>query len=351
VTALISPAPHGSIPRSTQHGGASSSAQHAGASSSAQLAGVSPSVHIGSSTHDVSPADDVVELVDRNGSRMWCSLWWRTTPSHRGRRTGFIGALACEETGTAAGDDDMVAALLTLACERLREAGCQLAVGPVDGDTWHRYRLVTWSDGTPPFALEPWSVPDAIVPWERAGFTPLETYASLRDDALAERDPRAVALVERFRAAGVTLRDLDLARFDEELTAIHALALRGFRGAPLFTPIGFDAFAALYRPLAPRLDRRLCPVAVHDGRIVGVLFALRDPNAPETVVLKTIVRGTDRRFAGLGAVLTDRARAAAHALGATRAISALQHDGDVARSLCPRAVVFRRYAVFAKELS
>jgi GNAT superfamily N-acetyltransferase len=302
--------------------------------------------------HAVSPADDVVELVDRSGSRTRCSLWWRTTPSHRGRRTGFIGALTCDETGTATGDgDDTLVALLTLACARLREAGCELAVGPVDGDTWHRYRLVTWSDGTPPFALEPWSPPGAVAPWERAGFAPLETYASRRDDALAERDPRAAALAERFRAAGVTLRDLDPARFDEELTAIHALALRGFRSAPLFTPIAFDAFAGLYRPLAARLDPRLCPVAEHDGRVVGVLFALRDPNAPDTVVLKTIVRDTDRRFAGLGAVLTDRARSAAHALGATRAISALQHDGVVARSLCPQAVVFRRYAVFAKELS
>ena len=82
-----------------------------------------------------------------------------------------------------------------------------------------------------------------------------------------------------------------------------------------------------------------------------VLFAIRDPRAPETVVLKTVVRDADRRLAGVGFVLTDAARCAAHALGATRAISALQHDGSVARSLAGRAVVFRRYAVFAKELS
>jgi hypothetical protein len=296
--------------------------------------------------HAVSPVDDIIEIVAPDGVRARCSLWWRTTPAHRGRRTGFVGAL-----DTNGYDDDTLAALLSLACVRLRDAGRELAIGPVDGDTWHRYRLVTWSDGTPPFALEPWSSPGAVAPWERAGFAPLETYASRRDDALARRDPRAAALAERFRTAGVTLRDLDLARFDDELAAIHALALRGFRGAPLYAPIAFDAFAELYRPLVTRLDPRLCPVAEHGGRVAGVLFALRDPNAPETVVLKTIVRDTDRRFAGLGAVLTDRARAAAHALVATRAISALQHDGDVARSLCPQAVVFRRYAVFAKELS
>jgi hypothetical protein len=284
--------------------------------------------------------DDVVEL-RAGGAR--CSLWWGATPSHAGRRTGFIGAIEAE-------DDDALAAVLSRATDRLRAQGCALAVGPVDGDTWHRYRLVTSTDGTPPFALEPYTDADASAPWLRAGFAPLETYASYRDDALAARDPRVPALEARLRVAGVTLRALDLERFDAELEQIHALALRGFRDAPLYAPIGFEAFAALYRPLAPLLDPRLCPVAERDGRISGVLFALRDPHAPETVVLKTVVRDTDRRLAGLGFVLTDRARAAAHALGATRAISALQHDGSVARSLAADAVVFRRYAVLAKEL-
>ena len=301
---------------------------------------------------DVQPAapacaqepDVILESHVRGAVRARCSLWWRDTPSHRGRRTGFIGSTKSDDAGA-------LAALLTYAAVRLRGVGCELAVGPVDGDTWHRYRLVTYTDGTPPFALEPYSALDAIVPWQRAGFTPLETYASYRDDALADHDARVAALEARLRNAGVTLRPLDLSRFDDELEQIHALALRGFREAPLYAPIGFDGFAALYRPLAAMLDPRLCPVAERDGRIAGVLFALRDPREPHTVVLKTVVRYTDRRLAGLGIVLTGRARAAAHALGATRAISALQHDGSVARSLAAGAVVFRRYAVLAKELS
>jgi len=288
---------------------------------------------------------DAVMEHRRNGAVLArASLWYRRTPLHEGRRVGFVGDVEAR-------DDDASTALLHGAAAQLRAAGCELAVGPVDGDTWHRYRLVTWSDGTPPFALEPFSPLEASSAWRRAGFAPLETYASYRDDALAERDPRVAVLATRLRDAGVTLRALNLDRFDDELAQIHALAQRGFRAAPLFAPIGFDAFAALYRPLAPLLDPRLCPVAELNGRIAAALFAIRDPRAPETVVLKTVVRDADRRLAGVGFVLTDAARCAAHALGATRAISALQHDGSVARSLAGRAVVFRRYAVFAKELS
>jgi hypothetical protein len=288
--------------------------------------------------------DETIESCAGGAVRARCALWWRATPAHGGRRTGFIGAVD-------ATDDDALAALLGRAAQRLREAGCALAIGPVDGDTWHRYRLVTWSDGTPPFALEPYSPPAATVPWERAGFAPLETYASYRDDALAARDPRVPALAAKLRGAGVTLRALDLDRFERELGQLHALALRGFRDAPLFAPIAFEDFAALYRPLLPLLDPRLCPVAELDGRIVAALFALRDPSAPRTVVLKTVMRDADRRLAGVGFVLTGAARAAAHELGATRAISALQHEGSVARALAAQATLFRRYAVFAKELS
>jgi hypothetical protein len=293
---------------------------------------------------DTSAPDGMLDECSHGVVQARCSLWWRRTPAHEGRHTGFIGAVT-------ASDDAALVALLARAAQRLRGEGCALAVGPVEGDTWHRYRLVTASDDTPPFALEPYSPPAAVAPWQRAGFAPLETYVSLRDDLLAERDPRVPALTARLHAAGVTLRALDLARFDDELAQIHALALRGFAHAPLFAPIAFDGFAALYRPLGSLLDPRLCPVAECDGRIAGVLFALRDPRAPRTVVLKTVVRDLDRRFAGLGFVLTDAARAAAHALGATRAISALQHDGSVARSLASHAIAFRRYAVFAKELS
>ena len=288
--------------------------------------------------------DAVLEQHGNRASEARCALWWRATPLHRGRRTGFIG---CVESS----DDDARAALLARAADRLREAGCDLAVGPVDGDTWHRYRLVTASDDTPRFALEPYSAPAAVAPWRRAGFVPLETYASFRDDALAERDPRVPGLRARLRAAGVTLRALNLDRLDRELAQIHALALRGFADAPLFAPIGPDAFAALYAPLVPLLDPRLCPVAECDGRIAGVLFALRDSRTPHVVVLKTVVRDVNRRFAGLGFVLTDSARAAAHEFGATRAISALQHDGSVARALASHAIPFRRYAVLAKELT
>jgi len=72
----------------------------------------------------------------------------------------------------------------------LRAAGCALAAGPVDGDTWHRYRLVTWSDGTPPFSLEPFSPLAAVAAWRGADFTPLETAVKHYVDYYLDRADR-----------------------------------------------------------------------------------------------------------------------------------------------------------------
>ncbi|NJO83695.1 MAG: hypothetical protein HC828_13420 [Blastochloris sp.] len=79
--------------------------------------------------------DASVLLRDNIGAMMArCSLWWRATPPHHIERVGVIGHYAVR-------DAEAATALLTFACEYLAEQGCTLAIGPMDGTTWQRYRL------------------------------------------------------------------------------------------------------------------------------------------------------------------------------------------------------------------
>ena len=56
---------------------------------------------------------------------------------------------------------------------RLAAERCTIAIGPVDGNTWQRYRLITEPGTEPPFFLEP-DNPDAWPgQFTAAGFTPL----------------------------------------------------------------------------------------------------------------------------------------------------------------------------------
>src|SRR3990170_9113257 len=94
-------------------------------------------------------ADDHWMMVDRGGRVLArCSLWWSATPSFDGRRLGRIGhyAAAIPEAATQ---------LLRLACARLAAQGCAMAVVPMDGNTWRRYRAVTERGTEPSFFLDP----------------------------------------------------------------------------------------------------------------------------------------------------------------------------------------------------
>src|SRR5437868_11557593 len=58
-----------------------------------------------------------------------CSLWWNDVPKLAGERLGVIGHYAAR-------DDACASLLLENACDKLRQRGCTLAVGPMDGNTW-----------------------------------------------------------------------------------------------------------------------------------------------------------------------------------------------------------------------
>jgi GNAT superfamily N-acetyltransferase len=280
------------------------------------------------------------------------SLWWRTAPPWPDAKLGVIGHYA------AARDEDGVR-LLGAAASELARAGCGLAVGPMDGNTWRSYRLVTERGTEPPFFLEP-DTPDA---WRRqfegAGFTPLATYHSSLAMAPFQHDPRIPAVAARLEATGVTLRDVDLGRFEAELASIHELSLASFARNFLYTPIDRAEFVAQYLPVAARVDPRLVFVAEHDGRLIGFLFAIADwleaartGKPPTTVILKTVAVNPTRRFAGLGSWMVAVAHERAEALGYRRAIHALMHDANKSSNISNRyAMVMRRYALYARPLA
>src|SRR5512134_3810448 len=85
---------------------------------------------------------------ERGALRARCSLWWTRTPALLGHRVGLIGHYAAPAAAPGAG-------LLDRACHELAARGCSVAVGPMDGSAWRRYRLITERGTEPTFFLEP----------------------------------------------------------------------------------------------------------------------------------------------------------------------------------------------------
>jgi L-amino acid N-acyltransferase YncA len=281
-----------------------------------------------------------------------CSLWWNDVPALGDDRLGVIGHFG-------ALDGDAALAMLDAACEDLAQEGRTRAVGPMDGNTWQRYRLVVERGTEPPFLLEPTNPPEWPTYFTDAGFSPLAGYLSALNEDLTRRDPRAAAVVDRLTETGVRVRELDSSRFDEELARIHRVAVSSFRDAFLYTPISEAAFIAQYRAIQPLVRPELVLLAERDGEPVGFAFSLPDAleaarGAPaRTIIIKTLAILPDRRaYSGLGSLMADRTHESARELGYTRAIHALIHESNHSRAVSERTGrTIRRYALFARALA
>jgi GNAT superfamily N-acetyltransferase len=279
-----------------------------------------------------------------------CSVWWSTPPPLEGRRVGYVGHLAATDARGLEG-------LLALACHTLAEKGCELAVGPIDGNTWQRYRLITERGEEPPFFLEPDNPDDWPGFFLAAGFTPLATYCSALNANLTALDPRLLLLAQRAHDAGYTIRQLDLERFEEELRRAHALSLLSFRDNFLYSPISEADFLAQYLGVRRFIRPDLVLLAERAGELVGFMFAIPDLLRPQrgepmnTVILKTVAVHPAHAGQGLGSLLMARCQDAARQAGFTRAIHALFHESNFSGRISGHtARVFRRYTLYSRPL-
>lgn len=279
-----------------------------------------------------------------------CSCWWRDSPSLDGRRAGIIGhyAAAGEEAG---------AALLARACDVVAAAGCAVAIGPMDGTTWRRYRFVVERGAEPPFFLEPDNPDDWPEHWRAAGFTTLATYTSAATDDLSREDPRTAGALERLGARGIAIRPLDPSRADEELRRIFRLSLDAFSRNFLYTPISEEEFLAQNHAVLPAVRPELVLLAEGGGSLAGFVFALPDVLQArrgaviDTVVLKTLAVHPSTAGLGLGSVLIDLVQRTARRLAYRRVIHALMHEANVSGRMSARyARTIRRYALFSRDL-
>ena len=289
-------------------------------------------------------------LDDKQQIRARCSIWWRDTATVDGDKTGAIGHYAAtdERFGTAA---------LEHACRELGSRRCKLAIGPLDGNTWRRYRFITERGSAKPFFLEPDNPDEYPVHFERSGFGTLATYVSEVNPAMATRQPELGSLREKMDALGIRIRSLHAEDPDDDLDGIYEVVRKSFRSSFLYTPLDRESYRSMYMPLLKAVDPQLMLVAVQDGEIVGFVFAPPDvlqktyQDSVDAIVIKTIAVLPRKELSGLGRVLiVDMLRNAVD-MGFTTAISALMHTGNRSQQISSDcAGPMRGYALFGKEL-
>jgi GNAT superfamily N-acetyltransferase len=292
----------------------------------------------------------------------------RVSPTLRDANGQAVGMLGFYE---AAEDADAAGAVLRRAVSWLRDAGAGAIVGPMDGDTWHRYRFAVGPFIEPAFLMEPVNPAYYAGQWERAGFRPLETYySSLVDDpAAAARGTARVA--GRPARHGIRLRRLEPRRLREELETIHRLSCRIFAGNAFYTPISLEDFLSLYEGVGALLDPDFVQFArTMGGEEIGYVFALPDNvravaamrgrtdllarlrflclrGRTDTVNIKTLGVVPEHQRKGVAVMLMHAMYATAVGKGYRRARLCLIREGNPSGRMDGDAGrVFRRYRLY-----
>lgn len=293
-------------------------------------------------------------LVVAEGNRVEarCSLWWTAAPPLAGHRVGIIGHYA-------AGGERPARQLLDGAAARLTEVGCTMAIGPMDGNTWRRYRFIVERGSEPAFFLEPDNDDRWPAQWHDAGFRTFATYTSSLAGQLAVDEVRLRETLDRLSNRGMAIRPFEPRRAEEELRHIYRLSLEGFRRNLMYAPLGEDEFLEQNRRLLPVVRPELVLMAERAGEIVGYLLTVPDAlefrrtGSTRTIVLKTIAVAPGVARAGLGSALIARALQAARGLGFSRAIFALMHEDNVSQRISRHygTTTMRRYGLFGRLLA
>ena len=170
--------------------------------------------------------------------------------------------------------------------KQLTNAGHKRIIAPINGDTWHTYRLMSWSGDEPAFPFEPvnplW-YNDIFIDY---GFKPLKNYRSDKFN-IDVKPPLCTDTAFSFR----NYRDGDL-------KLIYDISLHGFDENFLYNDITFEEFSRLYQPILPMIDKELVVIAETDNAPVGFMFSFA---AGYKLILKTMAILPEYRSMGVGA--------------------------------------------------
>ncbi|MBF8262854.1 MAG: sortase and related acyltransferase [Parachlamydiales bacterium] len=238
--------------------------------------------------------------------------------------------------------------LLKKAQEMLAALGVTQIIGPMNGNTWHRYRLAL-DDSNPFFLGEPKNPRAYCEHFISAGFSIAEKYESRIVTNLLERKEAYWKLNARMVKCGIVTQSLKLEHFESGLKEIYEMSLPAFKENRFYEPIPFKEFSAIYQKMRPLLDPDFIQMAYDkEKRLIGYAFAYADAHDPSRLIFKTLATDKRVRANGLGVYLFDRMHWIAAEKGKKAVIHALMHSEhpSVKLSKSMNSQLFRSYVLY-----
>lgn len=298
-------------------------------------------------------------------------------PVDPARRAGHFGMIAAE-------NDPAIFALLFETAEAwLKARGCAVALGPFNLSVNEEVGLLVDGFDTPPMVMMGHDPAYAGPRVEEQGYVKAKDVYAYLSKMSDDVPPAVLRRIRRGPAPGVTLRMLDMKRYDEEVVALTQILNDAWSGNWGFTPTTEAETRQLAKAMKPVIDPRMTWFAEIDGETAGFVVLL--PNVNEAIAdlngrlapfgwakllwrlkvkrVKSVrgpLMGVRRKFGDslrgqmLGFQLIDAAATQARALGYERyELSWILEDNAPMRRICEAlgARIYKTYRVYEKSLA
>ena len=312
--------------------------------------------------HLLSPDFTVYPFVVTDGKRPVSRALLTVYPDDP---TAYFGYFESENSPEA------VRLLFSALEDKAQSLGVKTLSGPVNASFWIGYRLKTDAFSDAPFTGEPYSLPYYEELLSDEGFRVSDRYVSdlYRPVPKDYQNARLARRKKQFQERGITVRDLQLNRFNETMAEIFGLLTKLYADFPAFRPIDQDRFSTMFSDYRRIVRPELVKLAYDEDKLVGfficvpdfgnrvyramtpwnILSILRARKHPKRCIL--LYLGCEPEYLGLGAelvyeVLLELQKNEAEPVGA------LIHEGKVTQNYARDLLMGTHgYALYRKELS
>lgn len=192
----------------------------------------------------------------------------------RGQNFGYIGYLEGKTS-------EALQRMLQFLWERGKEQGIQTLYGPVNLSFWTGYRLRMPNEKREEaYFGEPWNQDFYADAFVKAGFTMAETYVSnhySKESALTMgENEKSLRRFCEAKEKGYIFAGAKRDHWEKQLRDVHALILETYKDFPLFHPISFSQFYALFGPMERILDFSMVEMVYKENILQGFTLTLPD---------------------------------------------------------------------------
>lgn len=199
--------------------------------------------------------------------------------SYNNTTDGFFGFFDCVN------DQEIANALFTAAVNWLHTKGVTNITGPVNPSTNEPCGLLIEGFDKPAVAMMVYNKPYYGKLLETFGFTKNVDLLAY-DIAIDNINDRPVklekVLTERLQRKNITIRTLNMKDFKNEVAKVKEVYNAAWDKNMGFVPFTDNEFNYLAKDLKLIVDKKLCLLAEHDGKLVG--FALAIPDINQTLI-------------------------------------------------------------------